>query len=127
MDTAAEPQSLRANAGLQILDSICWKSRNVPRSNIARIREKIRLRQYDMSAHAMEEMAEDLLDITDIENALLHGQITRIERGDPRGTKYIVEGIASDQSTLVGVVGRFTGTGRYLIITVHTIRDVGEK
>jgi hypothetical protein len=52
-----------------------------------------------MSAHAMEEMAEDLLDIVDIENALLHGQITRIERGDPRGTKYIVEGIASEQST----------------------------
>ena len=95
----------------------------MPRSNIARIREKIRLRQYDMSAHAMEEMAEDLLDIVDIENALLHGQITRIERGDPRGTKYIVEGIASDQSTRVGTVGRFTGTGRYLIITVYAISD----
>jgi hypothetical protein len=79
----------------------------VPRSNIARIREKIRLRQYDMSAHAMEEMAEDLLDIVDIENALLHGQIIRVERGDPRGTKYIVEGMAIDQSTLVGVVRCF--------------------
>jgi hypothetical protein len=60
-----------------------------------------------MSAHAMEEMAEDLLDIVDIENALLHGQIIRTERGDPRETKYIIEGMASDQSTLVGVVGRF--------------------
>ena len=99
----------------------------MPRSNIARIREKIRLRQYDMSAHAMEEMAEDLLDIVDIENALLHGQITRIERGDPRGTRYIVEGIASDQSTSVGTVGRFTGTGRYLIITVYAMSDIEEK
>jgi hypothetical protein len=80
-----------------------------------------------MSAHAMEEMAEYLLDIVDIENALLHGQIVRTERGDPRGTKYIVEGIASDQPTLVGVVGRFTGTGRYLIITVYAISDVEEK
>jgi hypothetical protein len=60
-----------------------------------------------MSAHAMEEMAEDLLDIVDIENALLHGQIIRVERGDPRGTKYIVEGMAIDQSTLVGVVRCF--------------------
>ncbi len=60
-----------------------------------------------MSAHAMEEMAEDLLDIVDIENALLHGQIIHTERGDPRETKYIIEDMASDQSTLVGVVGRF--------------------
>jgi hypothetical protein len=33
----------------------------VSRNDIDRIREKFRLRQYDMSAHAMEEMAEDLL------------------------------------------------------------------
>jgi uncharacterized protein DUF4258 len=87
----------------------------------------MRLRQYDMSAHAMEKMAEDLLDIVDMENALLHGQIIRTERGDPRGTKYIIEGVASDQSTLVGVVGHFTGTGRYVIITVYAISDVEEK
>ena len=99
----------------------------MPRSNIARIREKISLRQYDMSAHAMEEMAEDLRDIVDRENALLHGQLTRIERGDPRGTRYIVEGIASDQSTSIGTVGRFTGTGRYLIITVYAISNIEEK
>jgi hypothetical protein len=35
----------------------------MPRSRIERIREKVRLRQHDMSAHAMEEMAEDGLDI----------------------------------------------------------------
>ena len=35
------------------------------RNYIDRIREKIRIRQYDMSAHAMEEMAEDLLTILD--------------------------------------------------------------
>ena len=43
----------------------------MPRSRIERVREKIRLHRYDMSAHAMEEMAEDLLDITDVENAVL--------------------------------------------------------
>jgi hypothetical protein len=68
----------------------------VPRSNTTRIREKIRQRQYDMSAHAMEEMAEELLDIVDIEHAFLHGRITRVERDDPRGTKYIIEGVAAD-------------------------------
>jgi hypothetical protein len=62
----------------------------------------------------MEEMAEDGLDIVDVEQVVLHGQITRTDRDDPRGTKYVIEGMAADQSTLVGVVGRYTGTGRYL-------------
>ena len=79
-----------------------------------------------MTAHAIEEMAEDGLDILDMENAVLHGQITRIERDDPRGTTYVIEGRAADQGTPVGVVGRFTGTGRYLIITIYTIDDVEE-
>ncbi len=62
----------------------------MPQSNIERIREKIRLRQYDMSAKAMEEMAEDGLDIEDVEYAMRSGQIIKIERDDPRGTKYIL-------------------------------------
>jgi len=74
-----------------------------------------------MSAHAMEEMAEDRLDILDIEQALLSGRITSIERDDPRGTKYVVEGTAVDRRTPVGVVGRFTSRSRYLIITVYKI------
>ena len=76
-----------------------------------------------MSAHAMEEMAEDELDILDVEHAILNGQITRTERDDPRGTKYVVEGIATDRLTLVGVVGRFTGTGWYLVITVYVVTE----
>jgi hypothetical protein len=76
-----------------------------------------------MSAHAMEEMAEDGLDIVDVEHAVLHGEITRIERDDPRGTKYVIEGIAADDPVRVGVVGRFLETGRYLIITVYGFTD----
>lgn len=91
------------------------------RSRIERIRQKIRLRQYDMSAHAMEEMAEDGLDILDVEAAILNGRITRIDKDDPRGSRYVVEGLALDRTTLAGVAGRFTGDGRYLIITVYDI------
>jgi hypothetical protein len=69
----------------------------------------------------MEEMAEDRLDILDIEQALLYGRITSIERDDPRGTKYVVEGTVVDRQTPVGVVGRFTSRSRYLIITVYKI------
>jgi len=95
----------------------------MPRSGIEKIREKVRLRQYDMTFHAMEEMAEDELDIVDVETALLNGQIARIERDDPRGSKYVVEGMAVDQITAVGVVGRFTSDGRYLIITIYEITE----
>jgi len=54
-----------------------------------------------MSAHAMEEMAEDLLTILDVEEAILNGQIIRVEKGDPRGTKYVVVGTALDRQTPV--------------------------
>jgi hypothetical protein len=52
-----------------------------------------------MSAHAMEEMAEDLLDIVDVEAAILSGTINRMEQEDPRGTKYVVIGFADDKRT----------------------------
>jgi len=79
-----------------------------------------------MTAHAIAEMAEDGLDIIDMESAVLHGHITRIEREDPRGTTYVIEGWASDQRTPVRVVGRFTGTGRYSIMTIYAIHGVEE-
>ncbi len=93
----------------------------MPRSWIERIREKIRLRQYDMTAHTAEEMAEDGLDIVDMEHAVLAGRVVRIEREDPRGNKHVIEGVSVDGVTPVGVVGRFTGGGRYLIITIYAI------
>jgi hypothetical protein len=72
----------------------------------------------------MEEMAEDNLDILDLEHGILNGQIARFEKGDQRGTKYVVEGFALDEQTPVGIVGRFTGDGRYLIITIYEITDL---
>jgi hypothetical protein len=74
-----------------------------------------------MTVHAMEEMAEDDLDIIDIEQAVLSGQVVRREKDDPRGPKYVVEGLASDGKTRVGVVGRFQGSERYLILTVYEV------
>jgi len=74
-----------------------------------------------MTVHAAEEMAEDDLDILDIERAILSGQIVRRQKDDPRGTKYVVEGFATDSTTSVGVVGRFLSSDRYLIITIYEI------
>ncbi|HSR51755.1 MAG TPA: DUF4258 domain-containing protein [Acidobacteriota bacterium] len=68
--------------------------------------------------HAVEEVVEDLLDIFDVGQAVLSGRIVRTEKDDPRGTRYVVQGQAGDGQTPVGVVGRFPGGGRFLIITV---------
>jgi hypothetical protein len=90
----------------------------VSRIDLDRIRERFRLRQYDMSAHAMEEMAEGLLTIEDIESAILSGRVSRIEKDDPRGTRYTI-----DRQTPVGVVGRFASSGVYLVITVYEVTE----
>lgn len=95
----------------------------MPPSDLDRIKDKVRLRQYDMSAHAMEEMAEDYLTILDVEVAILSGQVIRVEKDDPRGTKYVVVGTALDRQTPVGVVGRFASSGQYLIITVYEVTE----
>ena len=93
----------------------------MPKHGIDDIREKVRLGKYDMTFHAMEEMAEDHLDIVDIEQAILTGKVIRIEKDDPRGIKYVVAGTAADGRIPVGAVGRFTETGRFLIVTVYEI------
>jgi hypothetical protein len=74
-----------------------------------------------MTIHAMEEMAEDDLDILDIEEAVLNGRVIRANKDDVRGTTYTVEGVALDGETSVGAVGRFQGISRLLIITVYAI------
>lgn len=77
-----------------------------------------------MTVHAMEEMAEDDLDIFDIEEAILNGRVVRRNKKEPRGTKYTIEGYASDRERLVGVVGRFHGADSFRIITVYEITKV---
>ena len=96
------------------------------RRNIEDIRDNIRVGKYDMTVHAIEEMAEDGLDILDFEQSVLYGQISRIEKDDPRGTRYIIEGPAIEEQISVGSVGRFVDD-RYLIITVYAIGDAEQK
>ena len=46
-------------------------------SVIQRIRQRIRDRDYYVSSHAEEEMAEDGFERTDVENAILHGFVEK--------------------------------------------------
>lgn len=95
----------------------------MPRRVLERIREAVRTQRYDVTKHAIDEMAEDGLDIVDLETAILNGRITKTEKDDLRGTRYTVHGVASDGVTPVGSAGRFTETGRYLIITTYMVTD----
>ena len=76
-----------------------------------------------MTVHAGEEMAEDDLDILDVEEAVLNGRIVRSNRREPLGPKYAIVGFALDGEALVCVVGRFHSTSRFLIIAVYEIHE----
>ena len=93
---------------------------------LERIRGAIISGEYDLTRHAIDEMAEDGLGIFDVESAILDGEITNTETDDPRGPRYIIIGLAEDRKTQVGIVGRFTETGIYLIITVYEVTEPEE-
>ena len=76
-----------------------------------------------MTLHAMEEMAEDYLDIVDIEQAIFSGKIVHTDKDDPRSAKHVIHGNATDPRIPVGVVGRFASSDRFLIITVYVITE----
>ncbi len=57
-------------------------------SVIERIRHKIRSREYYLSAHAEEEMAEDGFERKDVENAIFHGFVEKKLTHDVKGTRY---------------------------------------
>jgi len=86
---------------------------------LQRIQDTILHGDYDVTIHAVEEMAEDGLDIFDIESAILNGNLTKTESDDPRGEKHTITGTAVNEQTRVGVVGRFKETGIFLIIPVY--------
>jgi len=88
---------------------------------LRQIRQAIRSGNYDMTRHAIDEMAEDNLSIFDVEHAVLSGTITKTELDDPRGVRYTIVGLSQDKVIEVGVVGRFTETDIYLIITVYEV------
>jgi len=85
---------------------------------IDKIREKIRSRDYFVSSHAEEEMAEDGFERSDVESAILGGRINRKLTHDLRGTRYRIEGPAEDGS-LMHVICRFRQDQSLIIITVY--------
>ena len=89
--------------------------------DLERIRESVLDGRYTLTEHAYDEMAEDNLDVLDVESAILTGAIEQVLTADPRGTRYVVAGHATDLATPVGVVVRFVQSDRLLVVTVYEI------
>ena len=58
----------------------------------------------------------------DVECAILAGEIDKVLTADPRGTRFVILGKATDQQTPVGAVIRFVEHDQLLIITVYEIK-----
>lgn len=85
------------------------------------MREKIRMRAYVMTVHAEEERINDDLSITDIEHALLTGEITERQKDVKTGElKYAVLGDASSGNSITMIV-KLSKTGKLVFITVFRI------
>ena len=84
---------------------------------IQRIRQNVVDRDYYLSSHAEDEMWADQLERSDLEHALLSGEIIKRMTRDFRGTRYRIEGPAKD-GRLIHVICRFREKGNLVIITV---------
>jgi len=88
---------------------------------LERIRRAVLDGHYALTEHAYEEMDDDNLDVLDVESAILTGEIDQTLTKDPRGTRYVVIGRATDLETQIGVVVRFVEYDQLLIITVYEV------
>lgn len=83
------------------------------------MQEKIRQRQYVMTLHAEEEMADDGCTIFDVERAVLTGEIVERQQDHQSGEwKYLITGqTVGDQS--ITVVAKLSVTNKLVVITMY--------
>lgn len=89
-------------------------------AKIQRIRQKIIDKNYFLSSHAEDEMHDDDLERSDIENAIIKGKIEKNLTEDYRGVRYRIEGPAKD-GRQIHVVCRLKENGLLIIITTYAL------
>ncbi|MDE3017634.1 MAG: DUF4258 domain-containing protein [Nitrospirota bacterium] len=88
---------------------------------ISKIREKVRNGEFEFAIpHFFEEMANDDLVFSDIEQAVMTGRIRRRFASEPRGLRFEVVGRASD-GRKVAIICRMKETGKLLFITTYLV------
>ena len=86
---------------------------------LARIQRCFRAEEYEVSFHALEELAADGLSPEDLDCVILHGTIARRLTEDPRGVRYEVCGTSLDGRRACAVC-RFV-LGFLRVITVYVV------
>ncbi|OQX09126.1 MAG: hypothetical protein BWK80_47265 [Desulfobacteraceae bacterium IS3] len=89
-------------------------------TTIQKVRQKIIEREYYLSSHAEEEMADDKLEREDLEHAILKGKIGKKLTEDIRGIRYRIDGLSEDGRP-IQVVCRLKENGCLIIITVYAL------
>lgn len=95
-------------------------------SGLTRIRKAIRERRVAFSDHALEEMDDDSLTLSDIYQVLSHGRIHRTEIRDRRGVRYVI-GDTLNKGESVEAVCRFLPSGVLLVITVYVVKELNDE
>jgi hypothetical protein len=91
-------------------------------ATLQRIKQKIVDRNYYISSHAEDEMLDDLLERFDVENAILKGKIDKKLTRDKRGTRYRIEGPATD-GKIIHVICRFKEDSSLIIVTAYALTE----
>ena|SRR5688572_11757691 len=93
-------------------------------SALKRIRKALRERRVELSDHALEEMDNDNLTLSDVRLVLAGGSIHATQEDDPRGPRYVVRDQIDGED--VDVVCRFLASGILLVITVFIVKEADE-
>ena len=91
-------------------------------ATLQKIKQKIIDRSYYISSHAEDEMLDDHLERIDVENAILKGKIDKKLTRDKRGTRYRIEGPATD-GRAIHVNCRFKEDSNLIIVTVYALME----
>jgi hypothetical protein len=93
-------------------------------ATIHTIRRKVLNKEYEFTIpHFFEEMANDYLTFTDVQQIITHGRIRRKFTRDPRGIRYEVVGVLPD-GRMVAVICRMKSTGNLLFITTYVTDEL---
>lgn len=91
--------------------------------SIRRIRLAVSEGRYSYSVHALEEMDDDGLQESDVNDVMMRGEVVSKLTGDRRGTRFVIRGITVTDQIDVEVVCRFLPTGILRIITVYAVEN----
>ena len=88
--------------------------------DLLQLRRCVRNEKFEISLHALKEAHEEEIDLEDIGNAILRGEIIEDYPGDPRGASCLVLGFSRKRP--IHVVCAMLPTGWARIITVYIPR-----